>query len=382
MCSHGMRLCMCICARCTFPQLFGAIPICATWRLAVFLVAMVASPATPAKHSSATPDKKQFYDTIRVPIPEKVGNETVDSDTQARHKLLLELVEGLIADRTMVLPLYNKYVELNKSRSKIEQHDTGSFDRISTVGKTAPEFAMSHLARVSDLSVADLLAIKKVDEDGPMQLLVYDTQLNDKLRLAKQCAVRDFWGWYLLKRSSMCGSRLASFKRDGGVTPAFGLNWTQGAYILEFDETKFLVKVTHRRSGHFVAVDKTKMMINQSWLLTANWSDWDAALQCKPMPAIRLHTLWVGKRLGPYELENYGCKTAEFAKAIAAAFDEWEEERRNSGAGRSADMMTAKAGLESMTHAKKVESLKRARGNATRTLEQKKARQAIKLDAR
>lgn len=339
--------------------------------------------ATPTKYSSAADPNaptaspgKITYDVLKVPRPVKTGSETVDTDAEARHGIMMRMFREVMADRNFVLPLYNTLQERIRARDDAVVTDTTTFAKISTVSKTCPEFSVYHLTQVSDLTVEQLVNLRKQDEDSIAQLLCYDCQLHPNLKLSKECAVKDFWAYFLKSRSKALGSRLANARRSGIIDPsATSLYWEQGSYALYFTEGK-LTRIVHRSSKDQVEIGE-EFHITTAWSLLSNYSDWDASLQLKPMPAVKLCTFFKSPA-GPHKVKNYGCKVGEFAKDMAALFNDWDARRRSQNGG-DGSIDEARAGLAQITNDRRNEALKRARDKAVERLQEKKARQVIKL---
>lgn len=315
-----------------------------------------ADPGTP----TASPGKVS-YDVLKVPRPAKTGSETVDTDAEARHGIMMRMFKEVMCDRNLVLPLYNTLQDRLRARDDAIVTDTSTFAKISTVSKTCPEFSVYHLAQVSDLTVQQLVNIRKKDEGAIAQLLCYDCQLHPNLKLSKECAVKDFWAYFLKSRSKALGNRLSNARKSGIVNlGAASLDWVRGSYELVFDKTK-LTEIVHRSTNDRVSVGE-EFHITTAWSLICNFSDWDAAVQLKPMPAVKL-TSFFKSPAGPFQVKNYGCKVGEFAKDIGALFAEWDTERRSHNGG-DGSMDLARAGLAEITNERRNESLKRARDKA------------------
>lgn len=235
---------------------------------------------------------------------------------------------------------------------------------------------MSHLASVSDMSVQQFLEIQKQDEDGLAQLLCYGIQLHPSLKLAKECAVKEFWGYMLKQRSKECGSRLQKRREAGGVAGS-SLDWSKGCYVLECDSAGHLEIIVNPASGERIVIEDSFKVITRAWTLMSNWSDFDASVQMKPMPPIKLASFFAEKS-GPHRLKHFGCKTTEFAKYISMHFELWDKDRQ-SRLVSDETMLVAKEGLSEIRNSKYDESLKMAREKAAQRTKAKRARNAVSL---
>eukprot|EP00969_Alexandrium_andersonii_P230764 10191476-Alexandrium_andersonii.AAC.1 len=86
------------------------------------------------------------------------------------------MLTALMADHTLVLPMYNKFKELLDSRLDPKLDVNQYFVKLSTVLKCEDQaLVVKYLQDVSDMSQAELMACARHDEDSFVQLLEMDT---------------------------------------------------------------------------------------------------------------------------------------------------------------------------------------------------------------
>ena len=78
----------------------------------------------------------------RLPHP-KPDNVTAPSTLQASHLLLQQLVDGLLKDRNLVIPVYNAWKKHGKSAPAVDFNKDQDFEKITTFGKLEPDWLVN-----------------------------------------------------------------------------------------------------------------------------------------------------------------------------------------------------------------------------------------------
>ena len=166
-----------------------------------------ATPPVVAVADAQPSPTKVGVDWVRCPKPEKTGNTEIDADNDAKHVIMVNMFKRLAAERPLVLPVYKEFQEQVKAREVKVKHDDKLFDK---------------LCRNSDLTLTDLKTMATQDKESVDRLFHYATQMNLSLKMASECQVIEFWGWYLGDRSAALGNRIKCIEQKPGF---FDLFW-------------------------------------------------------------------------------------------------------------------------------------------------------------
>ena len=176
----------------------------------------IATPPVPAAADAQPSPTKAGVDRVRCPKPEKTGNTEIDVDNDAKHVIMVNVFKRIAAERPLVLPVYKEFQEQVKAREVKVKHDDKLFDELSTVGRTCKEWNVVWLCRNSNLTLTDLKTMSTQDKESVDRLFHYATQMNLSLKMASECQVIEFVGWYLGDRSAALGNRMKGIKQKPG----------------------------------------------------------------------------------------------------------------------------------------------------------------------
>lgn len=140
---------------------------------------MAASPSVVSP-SNASREQKIKFTLSRLPLPVATGNTKKDSDAQAKHGLLLKLIEQCLEDPSYILPLYQAYQEHEKKLAQdraVNASYTEKFREISTLARLDEGFLINYLVTRSDLTAKDLAGAARHNSESLLEFLEYDTQL-------------------------------------------------------------------------------------------------------------------------------------------------------------------------------------------------------------
>ena len=196
------------------------------------------------------------------------------------------------------------------------------------------EFVIVFLITVSDLSATDITNANDVQADSWLLLLTYVTQLPAQQKLPQCMLVKDVCKRALEKMSARRGDRLFIFKAEGGLLPSGGLNWKNGSWQPEFEESNkgSLKSVTHGPTQLvFIPGPEYCSRIDKGYKLASNWLDDKSAFAIANIPPICV-TKVLGKdcNFRPLIATQRAKNLANFAKE---AHLEWELAQQKANAG-------------------------------------------------
>jgi hypothetical protein len=249
---------------------------------------------------------------------------------------------------------------------------------LSLSGPEFQQWMLMFMVKHSDVSSAELVSALKSDDGALDQLTEYGTRLARSLKLASQCKVKEVLSKVLEYFIHKGGDTLLKFKADGGINPDGSLNWRHGSYLLGMNGSK-IVEVIHKVSG--AKVDISSLGLDSHYQLTENWSEVSAALVRKPLPPVRLSTLFSKKnKEGPWKADDKEFKAQAFQKVCVAIADEWDRVRRLASDGcLQTEALSTKAQLDEMQSEKRKAISHNAREKAMAALAAKKQRRTISL---
>ena len=181
------------------------------------------------------------------------------------------------------------------------------------------------IVKHSDLSSAELVTALKSDDGALDQLTEYGTKLARSLKLASQCKVKEVFSKVLEYFVRKGGDVLLKFKAEGGLNLHGSFNWRQGSYLLGMNGSK-IVDVTHKGTG--AKVDISSLGLDSNYQLTENWSEVSASLVRKPLPPVKLATMFSkNNKEGPWKADDKEFKAQAFQKVCFTIAEEWDRVR-------------------------------------------------------
>lgn len=337
----------------------------------------MAADDTSLKRQSEDADELSPY-AKKMPRPDRTGNPIRDTANLAAYDAAQHVITAIQRDWEHVLPLLGTIHkrESAKKAAKDALHADlfphfGSYKRIKD-----DAFKMRALMQKSDFVEDDLLAMMKKDSDVLDKLLTLITQIGCAQVLPDNLRVKDCCFQMILDRTSHCRNRLDRAKANGCIVEGRFDFKRFGCYILEFDEDKNLVAVTHRATACKVTVDGSWITDKAKFCL--NFDDMNAYLEIAPYPKVHVHSFFKsedGVAKGPFEHTQFYGPTASkklktYATSVRAA---WEHARQNLAAG-SASSSTCQTKLDDMKKDLNQTKMSKARAAA-------KASAKLKADA-
>lgn len=336
--------------------------------------------ATPTKNdsndregiSNATPTKY----SLKLPAYRSTGSAATDESQKAAHKLVQEMLDGLMKDYALALPMYNKYKDLKAS--KADQKDEAEyFTKLTTVGKVEDEaWVVEFLSRAPDLSSNELVQLKKLDDSAIGQLLEHMTQLAPTLKAKDELRCQEVLARFFRKRSQDQLNPLKNFKKEGGFRMQTGLNWkVRGSYTMEINEAGHIQKIKFRCGA---VVDVSAEGLSDDYVVALNWSDWRAQLHKPPFPPLKLDLFFKTLGTGPYALgKPWSAASLEDEQEVGMIAQQYREERGRLQTTEVKQEVQMK--LKEVTVAAKKECMQKARQQASANLKAKTAKSVINL---
>ena len=298
-------------------------------------------------------------------MAKKVGDDKIDQDNDALHGLALKVVNALLKDLRHAPALWNTL----EQREKAETGQLGA-DKSDIVGglctlKDVPEpFAISWLAKRSDMTSSELVVAKGKNDQVLIDLMSYETQMPKGMQLGENCQIKPVLSRVLDALGDRAGHRLAHFKRDGGLGD-------QGEVKLSMLSYRTLLKGDGSLWIKHVASDVEKTVedsgVTKSHRLVDNCLDHAAAFSKPPHPPIKLALSFKQSKDGPHELKALSSSGADYKRIVEAAVTAWTQ-AKEAAAGEGQELSTAvKRQLEAQE-----KQAGEARGSAARSAAAKK----------
>lgn len=243
------------------------------------------------------------------------------------------------------------------------------------------QWTLHFVGTFAGLQTAQLVAVIKADDQSLSQLLQAITGLPISLRLNAACGIKGVL-WKALRFCALgMGSRFAKFTETNGLRPDGTLNWKKGAYELQCSGKK-ITKVKHILTK--AEVDLTRLNLDTSYRLQDNFSDHTAALVKKPLPPVRLISLFDSKqKAGPHSVDIVAkhSKPKAWAEKVDEIYAEWLMKKdRDSVIPQASAQNEAKKALDVLHHEKRQRISQAARDKAAVVLQSKRLKRTIQLE--
>lgn len=316
---------------------------------------------------------------LKLPSPIKSGRELEDEDSEARFGMMKYVISELLKDTTHVPAVYSLLQRrLNIKSAELDCGSSEQFEKLSTVAATDLEWVVATVERFSDMTVADIVKTKSIDEASPRHLFTFMTQLPPQLKLPSTLKLKDVFLRFVCDLDHQNGTRLSNFKRKGGFKMDGRLDWTQGCYKLLFSKDKKLAKVQHTGGDE---VDATRYPITTDWVLCDNVSDWGAYVQLRPLPKVPLHSLFNETKQGPYQGVNFSQKAGaeRFAPLAEKHYITFQADLAKTNSGGE-NKQAVKDELKAFDSQKKSETLEQARAKLKEQMSAKRQKRTIRFD--
>lgn len=300
----------------------------------------------------------------------------IDEANKTQFCCLTSVVDDLVSLPELIRPVFN-FVQTEKKRlesRKAVGTNCAMLAAITPFQGIDQDIKISFVTRHSDMSGADIIKMMANDQQHLQDIFQYALQLPMKSKFPSELLVVDVMNDFLEDRATKAGSRLLKFKGMGGLDNRTGRPMFQGStgcYALTVTEGK-ITKFLHV-SGESVDIDESWGLTNRH-ALRDNHDDWAACLVLKPMPDIKLASLFDSKaRQGPHRITNYNGKPKELLAQAQAVHAAWAQRRHEHDSRGSITSDIAKS-LDEQRRADAKQRMSKAKVAAERALAKKRAR--------
>ena len=156
---------------------------------------------------------------VSVQFPPKTGNRQSDDLVAEQGLLLQQAMEDMVNSPALRAPVY-KLIHDQKACLQQVSHIDGAAVKLndaSTLNATDEDFKIAWLVKKSDMTETDVIMIAKTDSSQMNELVQFALQLPFRQPLPAELAVVPVMHAFWDERSGEMGSRLAAFKKNGGV---------------------------------------------------------------------------------------------------------------------------------------------------------------------
>lgn len=291
--------------------------------------------------------------------------------------MLQEINSTLLSDGSHVADLYTRLKHRIEAKAKQASAESSELFRpFTTLRGIDTEFLVQHIVATSDLSVAEVLKARTVDDESTINLLCFDTQLPPTLKMLPPCMARPVLSRILAQRRSEVGAggRLSTFKEKGGLLRSGGLNWkVMGCYTPTFAEDGSLKQVKHC-SGDIINLEASP--VTKRFDLVDNHLDYQASFVCKPMPPVRIHMFFKDTHTGPCRSPQITNTSKAWRELVSHCNEAWEQAKAAASAAKPQDEIatelvkqhTAEVKRDRATKARAVAKAVMADGKRRRTI--------------
>jgi hypothetical protein len=238
----------------------------------------------------ANPSKRVAF-SDRVPALEKSNDSVKDEDARNARAAIISVLDGLWRNPRLAVPCATWLS--NRLQAESKPKGENYFCTAPAFLKTLEtEWLAGFLVKHSQVSIKALEAVSVFDPDSPYQLLCFAIRCNLHCKFPDTLIDKELMGYVLMYLMKIGGNRLAGLT-DAIMTTSGngGIAWpSMGSYSFTWLETGYADRVTHRPTGDTVAVP-VHSPIHTSFVLSKNWSDFEAAVVKKPS-SIFLQTLF------------------------------------------------------------------------------------------
>jgi hypothetical protein len=330
------------------------------------------------------PAKSAAKGVFKVPSPQKTTDYGLDRDYNMARDRLQELVNGCLNEPSLIDPLYDAYRRRcsDKLKTTVAGMSTAVFSPpLARIVAMSDPIMLEFIPSVSDLAHGNVATILAADPALAQQLIVLHTQISFAAKPPPYCQYPEVHRHVMTCRGVECGNPLASVK--AAVSGTGEIDWGMiGRFTAEFDdETKFLKKLTHRQTGHFVDVGAT--FVSQDWPLYDNFYDLGAYFQLnKTTPKISIHKFFDKKhRRGPHALDPINGAESEHLKALAEIGYQnlvSGNKQRSKAAGASDEAKCALVVLKATQTTERKRKSTETQSKVEAILQERKAKRAVK----
>lgn len=317
--------------------------------------------------------------SLKFPAAKKTNDDDLDEERQARRQCAISVIDYMLEDDSICLPLY-QFVLKRKARalSYADEVDKDcQFKSITTFGRIEMKWVVNMVVELSGLTISDVIAATKHDEQTPRHLLQFALCYQSGLTIGQSGKVKQVLRAMFMKRSVDLGSRLAEFRRGGGLNSDKSINWKKGVYTMTFasdSKSAKITKITHT-SGDSIDISETA--VTREWNLLNNWSDYDAMVKLKPLKPTLVSQFFATAKTGPYKYKKVSGDNKVFQSEpedVKQTFFDRQREQK----GVSED--TVEKELQAMHAEKRAKVMAEARGKAKTVANKIRARRSLNCE--
>ena len=314
----------------------------------------------------------------KVPKPRKTGNDLVDSEAEKQRQDFMEIITTLTRHPKLVSGTHG---HMRKLLLALKQQEGSPKFLVDCAKAIPPEWWAAWVVSVSDFTKEDLVSIRHADNEGPLQLGLFATQLSIGLKLDENSRNKDCFWRVCVRLHEQNGLRLPGLKALMDFDIRTGqLDWGRGSYQLVFNEAR-MSQVTHRATAA-VATIPAHVVVSSAFGLKFGWSDYDAQVVCPPLPPFKLHTLFAdesGKPKGPHTTQKFVGTSRAFNSFVEQIFFQWKSEQDATNASSSSVARQCAEEFKAADQEKRRGRMSAARAAAAKALAHKESKRLVRL---
>jgi len=342
------------------------------------------SMSTP--NAKGRPGNRGSCLTAKVPSPKPTGDEELDDKTKGETDLLQEVMDGCLANRSLILHMHSAYRKRKEMLDNANATEADHAERLNSKVKDlaslcreSPEWALVYLVKKSDLAEGEIKLSQKKNPGTILHLLLFHLQLPQNFPLENRLRVRDVLIAWMDGRGVVAGGRLARAKQTYITIDADGhIIFTKASYTYEVKDG-FYTKVTHVRTE--LPVDIAKYKPSTDYDLMEAWLDSKAHFFQDGMPPVKLVSFFKPKK-GPKAMDALSPDGEVHDKNVETAYTDWQRRRAEARLGEStAEMDTIKLELDQAEKEEKAEGLAKARIGAKVAVAKKRKLNGVQYKA-
>lgn len=316
---------------------------------------------------------------IKIQAPPRCGDALLDQEAEARLEMLVDMTGIMADDQTHIMPTHGFLVKRLALKEKQVQTDADSkFEKLGSLKTVPTDWVISLIAQASDMPKELLVKAHAFDEESIVQMLMYGAQVGVQLKLPEELRVKDVLQSVLLARFKECGNRWSSFLEVKAIQKNGKIDWRLGSYDVQFHpNTGKLTGVVHRQTNAKATVEHD--LIDKSWALENNFSDYGATFRKAKCPPIKIMSLF-SKGEGPLKLAPVTARSKEWAKLVETKYKEWEAAVLATKQGHMSDAAVV-VGLKQNTSLKRAATMDALRSKALERAAANKAKLAVSFDS-
>lgn len=334
-------------------------------------VSAAPSPLTTPQKSAP----KRSAAALRVPTPKRTGNPQIDDTNDAKRQMLQDLIDHCIQDDDHIIPLH---ATLGKRlRTSKTAGTEGFFPDLTNIYKAGSDFLLDFLEG-RGAETQKLITAHSKDPEALKFLVHLETQIPFGLKPSEALFERAVLLKVMKHYGNEYGNRLQKFITDGGFdSPDGRAKFEKGCYRAVFDAKGVMIEIVH------INGDKEKItdgMVDTSYGLRENYSDWNAYFEKKPYAKVKCSKLFEKNKTGPFRTLALKIKNADDPKFMAVVTNmqkDIHEKKRIVIGQENASSAATRESLKRMEQKAKDEKTAKAREKAREILQKKEKRTTV-----